>query len=135
MIHELMTEVIQKLLSFLEKNPKLTWFFILSYITLIFYFSSIPHPTQPIKGFEEEAPIIEHIIEFAILGLLLFPGFRSLGYYKYALFFSLIFGISYGIFDEVHQYFVPGRDACILDMVINSIGTVIGVMVMRLNSK
>lgn len=39
---------------------------------------------------------------------------------------SVLFGILYGIFDEFHQYFVPGRFLDGLDLVANTIGVLFG---------
>lgn len=124
------------MLKKLEEHPKLLWFIIILYMSLIFYFSSISYPPQPMKGVKE-APIIEHIIEFAILGILLIPGFRSLkfwNFHKNAFIFALIFGILYGISDEVHQHFVPGRCAELIDVIANSVGVILGVLFVKLNS-
>lgn len=117
-----------KFLEFLEKNPKLIWFLIFLYMGLIFYFSSLSYPPQPIKGGYEHMAILEHVIEFGILGALLLPGFRSLGCNKYALFFAILVGIFYGISDEIHQAFVPMRDASFLDVIVDSVGTIVGVI-------
>ena len=39
---------------------------------------------------------------------------------------ALIFTCSYGIIDEFHQSFVPGRYASVLDVLLNSIGAFLG---------
>ncbi|WP_243096886.1 VanZ family protein [Thermohalobacter berrensis] len=41
--------------------------------------------------------------------------------------FSFVFCILYAISDEVHQLFVPGRDAQITDVMIDSAGAFIGI--------
>ena len=42
------------------------------------------------------------------------------------------FGISvlYAASDELHQYFVPGRHASVLDVLLDSVGVLCGVLVM-----
>jgi VanZ family protein len=66
---------------------------------------------------------------FAIFFVLAFCLTHSLKYYmkKYRLFFAA-WGIAalYGISDEIHQYFVPGRSSEITDMVINACGAFFG---------
>ncbi|MCL2217699.1 MAG: VanZ family protein [Defluviitaleaceae bacterium] len=45
--------------------------------------------------------------------------------------FALAWGISaaYGAFDELHQYFIPGRVCSVRDMIINASGAMAGVAV------
>ncbi len=74
---------------------------------------------------------LAHILEFAVLGLLL-----SLGFFK-ALkssflikgFLVLLSGLFLGIMDEVHQSFVPDRELEILDMIADGVGIMIGLFV------
>ncbi|MEM2918709.1 MAG: VanZ family protein [Candidatus Altiarchaeota archaeon] len=124
-----------KIFLFLEKRPKFLWLIILLYMALIFYLSSVPYPPQPITGLKKEAPIIEHIIEFIILGILLVPGFRAIGYHNQSFVFAILFGVFYGISDEIHQYFVPGRYAELSDILANSIGVLLGSLFSKLNLK
>ena len=114
----------------LERYPPLTWFFIIIYLTLIFYFSSLSCPPQPL-GETKQAPILEHILEFAILGFLLIPGFKSLKLSNFFL-LALMFGIFYGITDEAHQFFVPGRDSSPLDVLADSVGILLGILLAKI---
>ena len=43
--------------------------------------------------------------------------------------FSMFIGAAYGLSDELHQYFVPGRTASPLDALADSIGVVLGVFI------
>jgi VanZ family protein len=36
--------------------------------------------------------------------------------------------MAYGVFDEGHQYFVPGRTASLMDMGLNLAGVVLGTL-------
>jgi len=40
----------------------------------------------------------------------------------------------YGVIDEIHQYFVPGRVCALSDMLINSAGALVGVLLFLLLS-
>ena len=104
-------------------------------MSLIFYLSSLSYPPQPLPQTVKEAPIIEHFIEFAILGSLLFIGFRSIKIYKYALLFAILVGIFYAITDEIHQFFVPGRYASIFDVIVDSLGIIFAVILMKIYEK
>ena len=43
--------------------------------------------------------------------------------------FTLAFGIIYGILDEFHEFFVPGRSASGFDVFIDSAGTLFGSLI------
>lgn len=43
-------------------------------------------------------------------------------------FFSLLIGVIYAVSDELHQYFVPGRGCAVRDMLIDSAGVAVGIL-------
>ena len=47
------------------------------------------------------------------------------GWLRVAL-FAVLAGVLWGVLDEIHQAFVPGRSADLLDLVADSVGIVIG---------
>jgi VanZ family protein len=73
-----------------------------------------------------------HPVEYATLGILLcwscLPVLKKRGTF---FFVSLVLSIStlYGITDEIHQSFVPGRDAAVLDLVLDMIGATLGCLI------
>lgn len=70
-----------------------------------------------------------HIAEYAILGWLLARAVRAhyfkLEPLKFYIFIFLI-GTSYGIFDEIHQLFVPNRIFSLWDIACDGIGVLLG---------
>lgn len=61
---------------------------------------------------------VEHVLAYSVLGLFFsrsFKKWRSGLSGKQALLVTLL-ALAYGIFDEMHQYFVPGRDASLTDL-------------------
>ena len=111
------------------KLSRFTWFWVptIGYCVLIFVLSSvskgvyIPSPF----GFDK----VLHLIEYGILGFLLA---RSSANYKSRISSgSLIMWVValtalYGLSDEVHQLFVPGRNASVWDVLADSLGAVLG---------
>lgn len=86
--------------------------------------STLPLPPTPFIGVDK----IAHLIAYAALAFavaLLFP----LSWWEKP-FSTAIFAISiasfYGITDEIHQHFVPGRDASIADWVADTLGAICG---------
>ncbi len=98
------------------------------YYAIIFILSSLR-----VKG-QVSLPFLDkglHMIEFALLGFLLslgfFLSFESSVRVKSAM--TLAIGILLGCLDELHQYFVPERSFEVLDMVADSIGIFIGLII------
>jgi len=48
---------------------------------------------------------------------------------------SIIIGVLYAAFDEFHQYFISGRSAQILDVCIDSLGIIVGVILISIIKK
>ena len=75
-----------------------------------------------------------HFIVFACLGALFFRAFRTLrikNNLKLILTLSILLSSLYGISDEVHQHFVPYRNADVFDALLDILGSVFGVFVYR----
>ncbi len=106
--------------------------FTLSYATLIFILSSIPQPPSYIEepGFDK----IKHVIEYSILGFFTLGCFTDRNRVKIIILVIIVCSL-YGILDEIHQHFVPGRYSSSLDMVANSVGSILGVMTLRYHKK
>ncbi len=71
-----------------------------------------------------------HFLEYFILGIL--SVITAFTYKKNKLFFKIfgavMFSILYAVSDEVHQYFVPGRACRLLDICIDSAGSICAVL-------
>lgn len=93
---------------------------------VIFLFSS--RPATPVSEIHLTDFIIKksaHVIEYAILATLLYRVFISSGVGKRkAGIYSVILAVLYGISDEHHQSFVPGRDPKLRDVFFDTIGAV-----------
>ena len=101
---------------------------------LIFILSSIPGNSLPHFNVTLEDKF-EHIIAYGVMGFLLaravfyqtrFPAWRN-NYIAVVLIIGILFGIS----DEFHQYFVPGRFTDVMDLVADTIGICLGLLVFR----
>ncbi len=93
------------------------------YMVLIFYLSSIPEPIkyELVPGIDK----VLHIIEYAILGFIISWSIKELGVRSYIL-IAWIISTVYGLSDEIHQSFVPGREASLADFLADSTGSFIG---------
>ena len=48
---------------------------------------------------------------------------------KQKILYSIAFGGGYAVTDELHQFFVPGRSAQVLDVGIDTAGVIIGIII------
>jgi len=91
---------------------------------VIFWISHTPHPEFPKIGIVWEDKIA-HVIAYFLFGLSLILFFlaniRKFDY-RFIVIITMIFGTIYGCSDELHQYFIPGRDAEILDWIADMVG-------------
>jgi VanZ family protein len=69
-----------------------------------------------------------HAAVYLVLGVLVMNAFIMSGVRGYKAFvFSFIFCILYAVTDEIHQLVVPGRGTEVADILIDSIGALIGI--------
>lgn len=106
----------------------------LLYLGLIFYLSSL---SRIRLGFE--APdFLLHFPEYFLLLVLLVRavnlGFRErVGWL--ALLSCSLFSVVYAASDEIHQYYVPGRDASVSDFLTDAAGVLAGVLAILIYQK
>ncbi len=79
-----------------------------------------------------------HALEYAALGMLFLLALKDttlqIGKIKlrqHIGYAALIFGMIYAISDEIHQIFVPGRDGNLTDVLIDSAGVLIGILLIK----
>lgn len=110
-----------------QKNIKyfvIYWLPFLIWAVVIFSFSSKQVPSAS-EFFWKDFIVKKtaHIIEYAIMTALLYRGFLSAHIdRKKAGYYSIIFALVYGMTDEFHQLFTPGRTAKLRDVIIDTLG-------------
>ncbi len=116
-----------KLIHWLEEHSRVTWGITLTYMLIIFLISSIPYPPQPLP-LKVYTPFIEHILEYAVLGFLLSVAIKTENkkMLKWTIFWAILIATIYGITDEIHQSFVPGRTASFYDILSDCVGAIMG---------
>ncbi len=68
-----------------------------------------------------------HVAEYAVLGAMLCLTLRSYGAQRKR--FAWALGVLYAVTDEIHQAFIPLRAAQFTDVLIDSLGVTIGVII------
>ena len=102
------------------------------YCLLIYFQSANPSPEQI-----PQWPMIDKLLHFAaygVMAILFYRAYRTLplGANPRALILlSIVSASLYGISDEIHQSFVPFRDAEFLDVAADVLGSACGALVCR----
>ncbi|MDX6411676.1 MAG: hypothetical protein QOE91_1192 [Gaiellaceae bacterium] len=100
------------------------WVPVVLWAALIFALSSVSHLSSGLGTWDLFLRKGAHITEYAILALLLARALeREVP--------AFVLGVLYAASDEVHQSFVRGRHGAPLDVAIDSIGLLIGVIAWR----
>lgn len=94
----------------------------------IFFLSSQPHlPRYPYPLIDLLLKKAAHLFEYAILAILLH---RAVGNGSGR--WVLLIGGLYALSDELHQSFVPGRNAGLLDLAFDTLGLFLGLYMAKM---
>jgi len=108
----------------------------LAWMALLFYLSHQPSLETPML-FSGQDKVL-HAAVYALLGLLLLAAQprQAQGYSRQQVGISVLIASLYGLSDEIHQYFIPGRSSEVLDWVADTAGALIAVSLLAwLNRK
>ena len=110
------------------KNLLSRWLPLFAYCLIIFIQSSQPsYEHLPEFKFSDK---FLHFSAYAVLGILFFRAFQTLRIktnIRLLILLSIVSASLYGVSDEIHQYFVPFRNADLLDVLANTFGAICGV--------
>jgi VanZ family protein len=115
------------LLSIVDRVAR--WPALVAWLALIFGLSSIPNEIEgPTSGVPYDK--VAHVIEFGVLAFLLawviarWRGDAAVMAGVAAV--SVAAALAYGVSDELHQAFVPGRDPSWADLATDAAGAIVG---------
>ena len=113
---------------FRYQAPAIVW------ALFIFGISSLPDVPGPRLNIRFEDKL-DHIVAYALGGILLCRAFlyqsKFPRWQQTYFVVAFVVGILYGISDEFHQMFVPGRYADVWDVVADSVGILLGVLLYK----
>jgi VanZ family protein len=106
------------------------------YAGAIFFLSAQSHPEDKLPLFllRDVSDKILHVVEYGILSLLCYRAFRwaaGPAVARQAVVLAIVTASVYGLTDEVHQAFVPLREASWQDWLADTIGAVLGAISWR----
>lgn len=111
---------------FLKSRFTHYWLPVIIYCAAIYIQSSFP-TTQGLPSWRHLDKLL-HLAAYTILGALFFRALSSGGgNLKRAVIFSILFTGLYGLSDEIHQAFVPGRSPEATDVAADFAGGIVGV--------
>ncbi len=101
------------------------WGPVVLYALAIVYLSSQSNPAQQLQlpsFFFSINDKFLHACEYGVFGILLYRAFKYTTPNAGNMGLAIICVIAFGISDEIHQWFVPQRQADILDLVADTFG-------------
>jgi VanZ family protein len=104
------------------------WFPLIIYCLAIYIQSDLP-ASEHIPTFEFSDKVV-HFMAYALMGVLFYRAYQTLrikNNLRLLVLISIVSATLYGISDEIHQYYVPFRDASISDAIANMLGAICGV--------
>ena len=111
------------------------WAAVVAWMALVFYLSAQSSLPMLSDRFGILQSIAGHFVEYAILALLLqwaLRGNPSKGNgsgVSHAARWALVIAVTYGLTDEVHQHFVPGRAMDPFDLLMDAVGAAAALLV------
>ena len=109
------------------------WLPLILYCLFIYIQSANPSPEQiPIFPYVDK---VLHVTAYGILGILFYRAYQTLRLkdnIKMLMFLSVVSASLYGISDEIHQSFVPFREAEVADVIADILGAASGVLLYQL---
>lgn len=115
-------------------NKQKTRFFLpLLYMTVLFAFSSVPASEKPTASLQSMlsilSPFIQNFLHMPAFGVLAVSWYWALqALYretKFNLKWAFILTAMYAVFDEWHQFYVSGRSASLMDVLLDFVGAAI----------
>ena len=107
------------------RSVAVAWFLVLAYGALITVLSSLAKPPIPEGLQTTPGTLALHVVEFAGLAFLLFRALvRSRPQWSVGrvVLVTIAATAAFGVLDETHQYFVPGRCCQAIDVVADTVG-------------
>lgn len=108
------------MISWLEKHSKISWTITILIAIVIFYMSTKTSKSLPSVG-SNSYSVFYHLLAFFFLAF-----FLSISLVKRKrkgfILISITIAILYGLSDEIHQFFVPGRSCTLQDAFTDIVG-------------
>ncbi|MBD3252237.1 hypothetical protein GF386_00720 [Candidatus Pacearchaeota archaeon] len=115
------------MIGWFERNNKISWIITILIGIGIFYMSSLQFQSSG-SGFGWK-PLAYHLTAFFMFSFFLLISLVRGKLNKRDILIAFFISIIYGIFDEIHQIFVPSRAFSLFDILTDSTGVLIAVVI------
>ncbi|HEY8171763.1 MAG TPA: VanZ family protein [Dehalococcoidia bacterium] len=105
----------------------LRWPLLVAWLALIFALSSIPNEVQSPSSLPFDK--VAHLVEYGALAFIAAWVFGRGHVTSRIAAIAVAFALLYGVSDELHQAFVPGRDPSLDDLAADGVGALLGALV------
>ncbi len=117
--------------DFLERRKKhLVFTPLIIYWIILFLATTLPVQSVPSVAIGDK---INHLAAYFVLSCLLYLTLiyqrKSEYLFNKAAFATIVITLVYGALDEIHQMFIPGRFAEVLDWLADATGAILGVLI------
>ncbi len=115
----------------LRSSIALRWAAVIAWMGVIFFLSSrpdLPNFAPGLPGLEE---LGGHLTAYGVLAGLLWWALRG-SRVRYPATWALVLAVAYGVSDEFHQSFVPGRDMSVSDLMVDLLGAGVALLLLTL---
>lgn len=110
------------------RGRRSAWALAIGWAALIWVASSISRPWLPPADFVPTDKVA-HGLVFGVLGWLVFRALSGGRRSWRAAVVSAVVALGYGVVDEIHQRFVPGRTPSALDVLADGLGATLAVSI------
>jgi len=121
------------MISWFERHNTLSWIITFLIAIAIFYISSLKFDSVSV-GLSSINSILYHILAFFFFAFFLMISLVRKEN-KNFIFLAILFAVFYGVSDELHQFFVPGRYSSLFDVFLDSVGIVFAFMIYFISIK
>ncbi len=113
--------MIERTLPKIAIHPAARWAAVVVWMAVIFMLSAQPTLPDLMPGLPRAEEFAGHLAAYALLATLGWWALIGTGC-RYPATWALVISMLYGMSDEFHQSFVPGRDASVEDLLLDLVG-------------
>ncbi len=109
-------------LSRIRFHPAMRWAAVVAWMAIIFALSAQPALPDLMPGLPRAEEFAGHLAVYAVLAVLLWWALVGTTGTRYPATWALLLTMLYGVSDEFHQSFVPGRVVSVEDLWLDLVG-------------
>jgi VanZ family protein len=108
------------------------WVMVVVWVGFVEVLTSLPGSALPTVAVPFRIDWVAHFCLYGVLGLLLARAARVSGWAWQRLALVALAISAFGVLDELHQLWIPGRDAEVMDWLMDTTGSVTGIVTFTL---